>query len=148
MAKQTLIETNKAIVIAVSERGCKVAVNGHNTDITWDDLEEAATQDVYCGQTIDETTRELACFYRSIQERARQMVAGNRSLPIFVTVHQDSTHVWWVASFADVSGAWGWLPRAADEGGTLAHEWMAEREAERRSEGLRKLGYTVRCARG
>lgn len=146
MTQTSNIETNKAVVLSVSRCGCVVAVNGKNTDLTWDALDEAATQDVYRGQGIDKTTRELARFYRSIRDRAREMVAKDRSLPITYSVHQDETHVWWVASFRDVSGFGGWIPRAADEGGTHANASLAQWEADHRAASLRKRGYIVHGA--
>ena len=132
-------DTNRTpSVLTVSRRGCTVIVNGENKSITWDDLRDAAQQ-----ESIDDTTRALAWFYQSILERARQMVTGNRSLPITCSVHQDYTNVWWVASFADVTGERDWIPRAADEGGTLPKEFLARKEAEGRAARLRQMGYTV-----
>ena len=137
------MRTNQIFVTKVSERGATCAINGENVLITWADLDEAADQNVYRGQLIDETTEALAAAYRSIRERARAMVAGNRSLPIRCTVHQDSTNVWWVADFCDVAGVWHWIPRAANEHGTLSSASLAEHEASQRAERLRKLGYIV-----
>jgi hypothetical protein len=143
---ENVIKSNALIVKSVSESGVAVAVNGQNEMITWSDLDEAADQDVYRGQAIDETTKMLANVYRSLREQARRKVAGNRKLPIQVNVHQDSSNVWWVADFSDVAGQSHWIPRAADEHGTLSQYWMAEKEAQRRSESLRRLGYRVVAA--
>ena len=128
------IETNKIIVVEVSERGCACAVNGQNKLITWDGLDDAVRQE----------DGDLANIYRAIRDEARKMVRDDRTLPITYSVHQDGTNVWWVATFHDVAGEWSWIPRAADEGGTLAHEWMAVQEAKDRAARLRKMGYQVR----
>jgi hypothetical protein len=127
------IETNKIVVVKVSELGCTCAVNGSNKEITWTALTDAARQ-----QDAD-----LASVYSAVRAEARKMVEGNRALPIRCSVGQNETNVWWVASFSDVAGEWSWIPRDADEGGTLAHEWMAAKEAKARAARLRKLGYTV-----
>ena len=127
------IETNKIVVVKVSEHGCSCAVNGTNKDISWDALTDAARQQ----------DTNLAGIYSVVRAEARKMVAGNRALPIRCSVGQNETNVWWVASFTDVAGEWSWIPRDADEGGTLAHEWMAEKEAKARAARLHKLGYTV-----
>jgi hypothetical protein len=140
------ITTNQAIVLSVSRYGCTVAVNGENKDIAWDALIEAARQDVYRGQKIDGTMRALAEFYRSILGRAREMVAEDKTLPIRYAVQRDETNVWWVAYFRDVTGSGSWIPRDADEGGTLAHAWMADMEAEARATRLRRMGYAVEAA--
>ena len=127
------IETNKIVVVRVSESGCTCAVNGANKEISWDALADAARQE----------NKDLASIYTAVRSQAREMVRQNRALPIRCSVGKNETNVWWVASFTDVAGEWSWIPRAADEGGTLAHEWMAEKEAKARAERLRKLGYTV-----
>ena len=129
----TALKPNQITVEAVSERGCTCSVNGENSHITWDALFEAASQE-------DE---ELSSIYRKLLTQARKMVEGNRSLPITCSVQQNETNVWWVARFTDVAGESSWIPRAADEGGTVAHRWMAEAEAQSRAESLRKLGYRV-----
>lgn len=128
------IETNKIMVVRVSEDGCVCAVNGENKHISWDALTDATRQ----------RDTDLAGIYATILTDARKMVAGNRALPIQCSVGQNETNVWWVASFSDVSGEWSWIPRDADEGGTLPHKWMADKEAKTRAARLRKLGYTVR----
>ena len=85
------IETNKIVVVKVSEHGCTCAVNGTNKkDISWDALTDAARQ-----QDTD-----LARIYSAVRAEARKMVAGNRALPIRCSVGQNETNVWWVASFA------------------------------------------------
>ena len=128
-----VIETNKIVILKVSERGCTCAVNGQSKDISWDELSDAA-----CQQDTD-----LTRIYSAVRAEARRMVAGNRALPIRCSVCQDDTNVWWVAGFADVAGERAWIPRAADEGGTWPHQWMAQEEAQARAARLRKLGYTV-----
>lgn len=143
MEMTNTVETNKAVVLAVSRVGCTVAVNGRNADITWGTLAEASTQDEFRGQSIDETTREFARFYRSIQAAARAMVAHNQSLPISYAVQQDGTNVRCVAVFRDVTGASSWIPRAADEGGAHDLFRLAQSEAEARAARLRGLGYCV-----
>ena len=137
------MRTNQIFVIRVSERGATCAINGENVFIGWADLDEAADQDVYRGQLIDEATKALAAAYRSVRDRARLMVVGNRSLPIRCTVRQDSTNVWWVVDFCDVAGQWRWIPRTADQHGMLSTADLAKQEASERTESLRKLGYTV-----
>ena len=128
-----IITTNKIIVTGVSEQGCAVAVNGAALRISWAALTAAALQeDTY-----------LAPLYRSIRDEACAMVRENDTLPITCSVQQDETNVWWVAKFHDISGEWFWIPRAAHEGGTLAHKWMAQQEAKDRTARLRNLGYTV-----
>lgn len=128
------IETNRIVVIEVNAQGALAAVNGANKRISWDALDEAARQD----------DTDLAALYQELRKQARRMVEDNRELPIRYSVGQDESHVWWRASFRDVAGQWGWIPRRADEGGTHHKEWMAREEAKERAERLRKMGFTVR----
>lgn len=128
-------------VVSVSRAGCRVACGDGVVSLTWGQLHDAAGQDTY--GSPDAVTCALADAYRQILSEASAMVRGDKSLPITGAVQQDETRVWWVATFADVTGEWRWIPRHADEGGTMATREAAEYEADRRAARLRRLGYTV-----
>ncbi len=139
--KEMTLETNRIIVAAVSEAGAVVAINGENRKITWPDLVIAARRPEFVpGVTHDE---ELIGIYRSILREARQLVERNKHLPLLYSVERNSTNVRWIARIRDVSGASGWIPCAADEGGSHMRYEDALREVEYRAAGLRRAGYVV-----
>ena len=105
-------------VVRTSEAGALVLIDGDNRWIGWSDLSAACQQE----------DAELAAEYRSINRRARAMAADG---PVVVSVNQDHTNVWWVASVRALHGGGeAAYPRCRDEGGTLPNHMLAACEAE------------------
>lgn len=119
-------EIGHPTIESVGERGITAIVHGESRYVSWDSLRAAAS---------DDNAEDLRGPYRALLREAEQ-IAITKS-PLLVCYGQDSTNVWW---HAWVETAWGgihvgrtWHTMrivAADEGGTLAHAWMARQDAE------------------
>lgn len=126
-------KTEKWLVASVDRHGVKLirwlGREQERESISWDTLRAAAAQD-------DHT---LSAEYGRLLRDATTMAADG---PVEIHVGQDHTNVWWVATVSAVYGGGDAnYHRHADEGGTLAHAWMAQREAE---DIAKRLG--ARCA--
>lgn len=138
--KSKVIDVSAKYVTMLNRKGAE-------THLTWDELREAA----YYGYPNAGTLYNLGESAQKVVERYQQLLADarklverkGRKLPITCSVGQNETNVWWVASFADVSGSDSWIPRPADCGGTLPTKAEAKHEMRERAEYLRRLGYTV-----
>lgn len=128
MTNLNAIKADKSVhhkIESVGESSVRVRVHGQSSNVSWQTLRDAATQQ----------DPELRAAYRAMLAEAEEIALAKS--PLRVVYGHDSTGVWFSAH---VETTWGGLylghkwraltVMAADEGGTLAHAWMAKREAE------------------
>lgn len=115
----------KIEITGASVSGVFFDIDGARKSATWSELRDAAKQ----------SDADLSAAYTTILRRAENY--AQRHSPLRVCYGRDSSNIWW---HAWVETAWGefgvgrsWRGGltivAADEGGTLAQEWMAKDDA-------------------
>lgn len=105
--------------------GVFFSIDGESKSASWADLRSAAAQE----------DKSLSAAYADILRRAESYAESYS--PLRVCYGRDSSNVWWHAwvetewGGIGVGRSWrgGLTIIAADEGGTLAHEWMARDDA-------------------
>lgn len=112
--------------------------DGHTTTCRLSALRAAAEQDDRSiaglrGQRVDDESRRLAAVYRGLLSQAEALAepllaAAERTSEVVISVHQDESSVWWVASVT-YAATGRHVPRPADCGGTHAQPWTARADA-------------------